>query len=183
MLHLQGLKRKKKGFVKWVNWKHFGYLNHESQMLLNLNTVPNLDSKQSLIFLLRHGSEDRMPTACSLYQISWQKTHTQVKKWLETSVSLPSTTDSTVAMTWQKNWRTISIIIWCKFLILFIGQGPIMWPTNNGPLMGNVVLLCFAANNILLMRKWNHTFLLLALAIALAWQWQIDLLPKDIHNI
>ena len=106
-------------------------------MLLNLNTVPNLDSKQSLIFLLRHGceerhgSEDRTPTACGLIQISWQKTHTQVKKWLETSVSLPSTTDSTVAMTWQKNWRTISIIIWCKFLILFIGQGPIMWPTNN----------------------------------------------------
>ena len=106
-------------------------------MLLNLNTVPNLDSKQSLIFLLRHGCEERhdceeiTSTACSLIQISWQKTHTQVKKWLETSVSLPSTTDSTVAMTWQKNWRTISIIIWCKFLILFIGQGPIMWPTNN----------------------------------------------------
>ena len=39
----------------------------------------------------------------------------------------------TVQLLWcgQKNWRTISIIIWCKFLILFIGQGPIMWPTNN----------------------------------------------------
>ena len=71
-------------------------------MLLNVNTVPNLDSKQSLIFLLRHGSEDRMPTACSLYQISWQKTHTQVKKWLETSVSLPSATDSIVAVMWPK---------------------------------------------------------------------------------
>ena len=37
----------------------------------------------------------------------------------------------------------------------------------------------YKINNILLMRKWNHTFLLLA--ITLAWKWQIALLPKDIH--
>ena len=42
--------------------------------------------------------------------------------------------------------------------------------------MSNAVQLCLAANNILLMRKWNHDFLLLA--IALAWKWQIALLPK-----
>ena len=45
--------------------------------------------------------------------------------------------------------------------------------------MRNVVQLCLAANNILLMRKWNHAFLLLA--IALAWKWQIASLPEDIH--
>ena len=45
-------------------------------MLLNLNTVPNLDRKQSLIFLLRQGSEERRgsdertSTTCGLYQIS-----------------------------------------------------------------------------------------------------------------
>ena len=37
--------------------------------------------------------------------------------------------------------------------------------------MRNVIQLCLAANNILLMREWNHAFLLLA--IALAWKWQI----------
>ena len=37
--------------------------------------------------------------------------------------------------------------------------------------MCNVVQLCLAANNILLMRKWSHAFLLLA--IAFAWKWQI----------
>ena len=37
--------------------------------------------------------------------------------------------------------------------------------------MCNVVQLFLAANAILLMRKWNHAFLLLA--IALAWKWQI----------
>ena len=42
--------------------------------------------------------------------------------------------------------------------------------------MRNAVQLCLAANNILLMRKWNHNFLLLA--IALAWKWQIASLLK-----
>ena len=39
--------------------------------------------------------------------------------------------------------------------------------------MLNVVQLCLAGNNILLIRKWNHTFLLLA--IALSWKWHIAL--------
>ena len=95
-------------------------------MLLNLNTVPNLDSKQSLIFLLRHGSEDRTSTACGLIQISWQK---HIHRWKNGWKHLFHC--QVLLMMWQKNWRTISIIIWCKFLILFIGQGPIMWPTNN----------------------------------------------------
>ena len=37
--------------------------------------------------------------------------------------------------------------------------------------MRNVVQFCLAGSNILLMSKWNHTFLLLA--IALAWKWHI----------
>ena len=41
-------------------------------------------------------------------------------------------------------------------------------PANNGLFMRNVVQLCLAANNILLVRKRNHAFLLLA--IALAWK-------------
>ena len=48
--------------------------------------------------------------------------------------------------------------------------------------MRNVVQLCLAANtgNILLMRKWNHAFLLRA--IALGWKWQSGSLPdEDIH--
>ena len=44
--------------------------------------------------------------------------------------------------------------------------------------MCNAVQQCLAANNILLMRKGNRAFLLLA--IALAWKWQIASLPKDI---
>ena len=44
--------------------------------------------------------------------------------------------------------------------------------------MGNVIQLCLATNNILLMRKWNYAFLLLA--IALVWKWQIASLPEDI---
>ena len=39
-------------------------------------------------------------------------------------------------------------------------------PTNNGLLMCNFVQLCLDANNILLMHKGNHTFLLLAIALA-----------------
>ena len=35
-------------------------------------------------------------------------------------------------------------------------------PTNNGLPMHNVLQLCFAANNILLMRKRNHAFIFLA---------------------
>ena len=45
--------------------------------------------------------------------------------------------------------------------------------------MCNAVQQCLAANNILLMRKGNRDFLLLA--IALARKWQITSLPKDIH--
>ena len=39
-------------------------------------------------------------------------------------------------------------------------------PTNNGLLMRNAVQLCLAANNILLMRKGNRAFLLVAIALA-----------------
>ena len=45
--------------------------------------------------------------------------------------------------------------------------------------MRNVVQLCVAASNILLMRKWNNTFLLLA--VALAQKWQIASLHEDIR--
>ena len=44
--------------------------------------------------------------------------------------------------------------------------------------MCSVVQLCLAANNILLIRKRNHAFLLLA--ISLAWKWQI-LIKKEIR--
>ena len=54
-------------------------------------------------------------------------------------------------------------IMQCKFLFLF-----------NGPLMPNVVQLCLAANNILLMHKWNHTFLL----ITLVWKCRLLRFPK-----
>ena len=37
--------------------------------------------------------------------------------------------------------------------------------TNNGLLMRNAVQLCLAANNILLMRKGNRAFLLLAIVL------------------
>ena len=50
---------------------------------------------------------------------------------------------------------------------------------NNGLLMHNVIQLCLAADNILLMRKWNHAFLLPA--IALEWKWQSTSLAEDIH--
>ena len=45
--------------------------------------------------------------------------------------------------------------------------------------MRNVVQLCLAANNILLMRKLKHAFNSLLLAIALARKWQ---LPEDIYQ-
>ena len=44
--------------------------------------------------------------------------------------------------------------------------------------MRNVIQLFLAANTILLMRKWNHAFLLLV--IALVWKWQITSLPEYI---
>ena len=65
------------------------------------------------------------------------------------------------------------------FFFLSIGREPTAWPENNGLLMRNVVLICLAANNILLMRKWNQAFLLLV--IALRWKWQTASLPEDIH--
>ena len=75
-----------------------------------------------------------------------------------------------------------------KFFFLFIGREPITWPANNRlqimvcscAMPSNCVWLkCLAASNILLMRKGNRAFLLLA--IALAWKWQIASLPEDIH--
>ena len=41
-------------------------------------------------------------------------------------------------------------------------------PTINGLLLCNAVQQCLAANNILLMRKGNRAFLLLAIALALS---------------
>ena len=64
-----------------------------------------------------------------------------------------------------------------KFFFLFIGLEPTTWPANNGLLLRNVIQLCLAANNILVMCKWNHSFLLLA--IVLVWKWQIVLFPTD----
>ena len=43
--------------------------------------------------------------------------------------------------------------------------------------MRNVVHLCLAANNILVMRKRNHAFLLLSIALARKCH-----LPKDIYQ-
>ena len=65
-----------------------------------------------------------------------------------------------------------------QVFFLFIGREPTTWPANNGLLMRNVAQLCLAANNILLLRIWNHAFLLLALS--LVWKWQIDSIPEDI---
>ena len=73
-------------------------------------------------------------------------------------------------------------IIQCKFLFLFIGWEPTMWPANsclqnnNGLLMHNVVQVCLAANNILLMHKWNQAFLLLAITVA--WKCRLLRFPK-----
>ena len=61
---------------------------------------------------------------------------------------------------WSNN-----IIIRCKCFFLFIGGEPTMWPANNSLLMHNIIQLCLAANNILLMHKWNHTFHLLVITI------------------
>ena len=78
----------------------------------------------------------------------------------------------------------IIIIIWGKFFFLLIGKEPSTWPANN--CLQIIVCSCatssncvwlwhLAANNILLIHKRNHAFLL-------AWKWQIALLPKDIHG-
>ena len=80
-----------------------------------------------------------------------------------------------------KNFLLImSFIIRCKFFFLFIGRELTSWPANkclqNGLLMRTVIQLCLAANNSLLMCKWNHAFLLVA--IALEWKWQIASLPE-----
>ena len=80
------------------------------------------------------------------------------------------------------HWAII-IIISSKFFFLFIGLEPTMWPAKNQrqkmvcscAMLSNCVWFwCLATNNILLIRKRNHAFLL-------AWKWQIALLPKDIH--
>ena len=49
-------------------------------------------------------------------------------------------------------------------------------PTNSGLLMHNVLQVCLAANNILLMHKWNHAFLLLV--ITLVWKCRLLCFPK-----
>ena len=74
-------------------------------------------------------------------------------------------------------YQSSLFIIRSQFFFLFISRDPTTWPTNNGLLMRNVVQLCLAANNNLLIRKRKHAFLL---AIALAWKWLIASLPQDI---
>ena len=94
---------------------------------------------------------------------------------------------------WNK-WRHLSrdmmscIIPYLSFLNIWWcgGGGGQPWPCDlqmtaykKGLLMHDVVqLTCLAANDILLMQKWNHAFFLLG--IAHAWKWQIALLPKEI---
>ena len=69
------------------------------------------------------------------------------------------------------------------FFLLF-GKEPSTWPANNclqimvcscATSSNCVWLWHLAANNILLIHKRNHAFLL-------AWKWQITLLPEDIHG-
>ena len=85
------------------------------------------------------------------------------------------------------NWllKPLSLIslIWSKFFFLFIGRKPFTWPANNClqimvcscTMSSNCVWLWhLAANDILLMRKRTHAFLLV-------WKWQIALLSEDIH--
>ena len=69
----------------------------------------------------------------------------------------------------RKASTIFDIIIRCKFFFLFIGWKPTTWPSNNclknnGLLMRNVIQLCLAADNILLMRNRNHAW------YALAWK-------------
>ena len=78
-----------------------------------------------------------------------------------------------------------SLPIISQYLMMWGGGGQ-PWPCDlqmtaykKGLLMHDVVqLTCLAANDILLMQKWNHAFFLLG--IAHAWKWQIALLPKEI---
>ena len=77
-----------------------------------------------------------------------------------------------------------NIIIRCKCFFLSISWEPTTWPANNCPQIlvcscAMLFQLCLAANNILLMHKWNHAFL--PLAITLAWKWLIVSLPEDFH--
>ena len=69
-----------------------------------------------------------------------------------------------------------------KIILSFIANISFLSLAKSPPreLMCNVVQLCLAANNIRLMRKGNHFFLLLA--ITLAWKWQIASLPEDIRQ-
>ena len=79
----------------------------------------------------------------------------------------------------------LKIIIPCKFFFFSLAESPpsdlqiTAYKLLNGLLMHNVIQLCLAADNILLMRKWNHAFLLPV--IALEWKWQSASLPEDIH--
>jgi len=47
--------------------------------------------------------------------------------------------------------------------------------------MRKVIQLCLTANNILLLHKRNHTFLLLVIALILRVKWQITSLLEDIY--
>ena len=82
-----------------------------------------------------------------------------------------------------------AIIIRCKFFFFFHYPRAhhvtcIYLPTNNGLLKRNVVQLCFAANNLLLIRKKQRTFLLLAIAFAWKWQkWQIFIIELGYRKI
>ena len=63
-----------------------------------------------------------------------------------------------------------------QIFFLFIGRELTTWPANKSLQMMVCSCALLAANNILLMRKRNHAFLLVA--IALKWKWQIASLPK-----
>ena len=56
------------------------------------------------------------------------------------------------------------LIIWCKFFFLFIDRKPTTWPANNCL----QIMVCSWMYNVILMRKRNHAFLLLA--ITLLWK-------------
>ena len=81
---------------------------------------------------------------------------------------------------------TSSIIPYLSVINIWWCRGGQPWPCDlqmtaykKGLLMHDVVqLTCLAANDILLMQKWNHAFFLLV--IAHAWKWQIAFLPKEI---
>ena len=67
------------------------------------------------------------------------------------------------------------LIIWCKFFFLFIDRKPTTWPANNclqimvcSCAMSSYCVWLQNINNVLLMRKQNHAFLLLV--ITLPWK-------------